>query len=151
MTSQQLKFFRFITMKPCDAPLCFSCLFDYVDVFTIDMYGMKHLEERFCGNSIPDDIVSVHQRVEIVFKSDYTGGKQMGFLGRYEFIQESKRTSRRQSNLKYRNGLITFVLLCKLMRIFSFRLSEKRMKNTLVHRDDLCAQSLCSPTSTRNL
>ena len=50
---------------------------------------MKHLEDRLCGHDIPDDIVSIHQRVELVFKSDYTGGKQNGFLGRYEFIDES--------------------------------------------------------------
>ena len=62
-----------------------------MDIFTIDIYGMKHLEERFCGTKTPADMVSVHQRVEVVFKSDYTGGKQMGFLGRYEFIQESKK------------------------------------------------------------
>ena len=61
---------------------------------------MKHLEERFCGTKTPADMVSVHQRVEVVFKSDYTGGKQMGFLGRYEFIQESKCRAIKQGMVK---------------------------------------------------
>ena len=51
---------------------------------------MKHLEARFCGQDIPRETVSVHQRVEVVFKSDYTGKKHKGFVGNYTFIQESE-------------------------------------------------------------
>ncbi len=61
-----------------------------MDVFTIDIRSMKHLEDRLCGKSLPEDIVSIHQRVELVFKSDHIGGTQQGFKGTYEFIQESK-------------------------------------------------------------
>ena len=51
---------------------------------------MKHLEERFCGQKVPKETISVHQKVEVVFKSDHTGKKHTGFLGNYTFIDESK-------------------------------------------------------------
>ena len=65
----------------------FRCLYDYVDVFFIDMARMKHHNKRVCGTNIPKPIISVHQRVELVFKSDYAGSHK-GFEGKFEFIDE---------------------------------------------------------------
>ena len=67
----------------------FRCLFDYVDIFTIDPFGMKHPEDRFCGQDIPEPLVSIHNKVELVFKSDYAGSNK-GFVGHYKFVEESK-------------------------------------------------------------
>ena len=61
-----------------------------MDIFTIDIDRMKDLEDRLCGTEIPEPIVSLHLTVEINFKSDYTGTIHKGFLGHYEFIDESK-------------------------------------------------------------
>ena len=68
---------------------CGRCLFDYIDVFTIDVDHMKHLEDRLCGSVLPAPIIAVHQRLELVFKSDYAGAHK-GFLGTYQFIDERK-------------------------------------------------------------
>ena len=65
------------------------CLFDYIDVFTIDVDNMMNMEDRLCGDKIPEPIISVHQRLELVFKSDYAGARK-GFLARYEFLSEGK-------------------------------------------------------------
>ena len=67
----------------------YRCLFDYIDVYSIDATNMKYLIERLCGSKIPNPIASVHSRIEIKFKSDYIDGHR-GFLGKYEFIDESK-------------------------------------------------------------
>ena len=78
----------------CSIPLYvlyFRCLFDYVDMFTIDPFGMKHPEDRFCGQVAPVAMVSIHRRVELVFKSDIVSrGTNKGFLGKYQFIEESE-------------------------------------------------------------
>ena len=60
-----------------------------MDIFTIDPLGMKHPEDRFCGDDIPEPLVSIQSRVELVFKSDYAGTNK-GFVGKYEFVEESK-------------------------------------------------------------
>lgn len=54
------------------------------------MDEMKNLEDRLCGRDIPDPIIAVHQRVELVFKSDYAGAGHRGFFGHYKFIGESE-------------------------------------------------------------
>lgn len=69
---------------------CFRCLYDYIDIFTIDVDNIKHFEDRFCGKKQPEPIISVHQTVELVFKSDYKPAEHTGFVGKYEFIDESK-------------------------------------------------------------
>ena len=63
------------------------CLFDYMDVFTIDMDNTMNLVARLCGDQLPEPILSIHQRLELVFKSDYAGSRR-GFFGRYEFLDE---------------------------------------------------------------
>ena len=60
-------------------------------MFTIDPFGMKHPEDRFCGQVAPEPMVSIHRRVELVFKSDIVSeGTNTGFLGKYKFVEESK-------------------------------------------------------------
>jgi len=59
-----------------------------MDVFTIDMENTMNLKARLCGDKLPDPIVSIHHRLELVFKSDYAGSRR-GFFGRYEFLDES--------------------------------------------------------------
>jgi len=58
-----------------------------MDVFTIDMDNTMNLEARLCGDKLPDPILSIHQRLELVFKSDYAASRR-GFFGRYEFLDE---------------------------------------------------------------
>ncbi|KAK2183961.1 hypothetical protein NP493_290g02006 [Ridgeia piscesae] len=65
-----------------------GCLFDYVDIFTIDITNMKQLLNRLCDQNLPQPIISVHQRIELVFKSTFADQKHVGFLGTYEFIDE---------------------------------------------------------------
>lgn len=67
----------------------FRCLFDYVDIFTIDITNMKHLLQRLCDKKLPQPIISVHQRIELVFKSTFADQGHVGFIGTYEFIDES--------------------------------------------------------------
>ncbi|ELU09629.1 hypothetical protein CAPTEDRAFT_202240 [Capitella teleta] len=64
-----------------------GCNKDYVDYFTINMNNQKDLVKRLCGRETPSAVVSEHQRVEIVFKSDYLENHK-GFLGIYEFVDE---------------------------------------------------------------
>lgn len=64
-----------------------GCLYDYIDIFTIDDELTKNLENRVCGGSIPEPFVSIHNRLELVFKSDHAGLKK-GFFGHYEFLDE---------------------------------------------------------------
>ena len=64
-------------------------MFDYIDVFTIDTNNMKNLEDRLCGNQVPSPIFSVHQHLELSFKSDYARSKR-GFTGKYHFLDECK-------------------------------------------------------------
>ncbi len=71
----------------------FRCLFDYVDIFMIDLHRLKHFHDRVCGMSIPAPVISIHQRVELVFKSHYIKTEAIdhkGFKGTYTFIEESK-------------------------------------------------------------
>jgi hypothetical protein len=65
------------------------CLFDYIDVFTVDTDDVMNLEDRLCGKDIPDPIISVYQRLELVFKSDYARSRR-GFKGSYRFLDECK-------------------------------------------------------------
>jgi hypothetical protein len=76
-----------------------------VDVFTVDGLGRMELEERICGSKLPAQIDTVHHRVELVFKSDYASSRK-GFMGRYEFIDESKLNNIGRFN-NYSNLLIT--------------------------------------------
>lgn len=82
-----------------------SCLFDYIDIFTIDVDQMKNLENRLCGGEIPRPFVSIHSRVELVFKSDYAGARK-GFLGQYEFLEESQCISLCQIQFSFKSNLI---------------------------------------------
>jgi len=65
-----------------------------MDVFTIDMDNTMNLVARLCGDELPEPILSIHQRLELVFKSDYAGSRR-GFFGRYEFLDERTYHSRR--------------------------------------------------------
>ena len=65
-----------------------SCLFDYIDIFTIDVDQEKNLEMRWCGSTNPPPFISAQQRVELDFKSDQHNRHRKGFLGQYEFIGE---------------------------------------------------------------
>jgi len=67
-----------------------------MDVFTIDLDNTMNLESRLCGDQLPQPIISVHQRVELVFKSDYAGARR-GFRGRYEFLDERESQSHQSS------------------------------------------------------
>ena len=66
------------------------CLYDYIDIFTIDSENVKHFENRLCGNKPPEPMISTHQTVELVFKSDYKPAEHKGFKGKYKFLNESK-------------------------------------------------------------
>jgi len=82
------------------------CLFDYIDVFTIDTDNMMNLEDRLCGEKKPNPIVSVHRRLELVFKSDYARSRR-GFKGKYHFLDE-------RQYLLY-HYVITAARQCKLL------------------------------------
>ncbi|KAK3596939.1 hypothetical protein CHS0354_002506 [Potamilus streckersoni] len=66
-----------------------GCKFDYIDIYNIDEQGYKTLMSRFCGTKIPTVFVSLHSKMEIIFRSDLTKSG-LGFLAHYEFLGESK-------------------------------------------------------------
>ena len=61
---------------------------------------MKQLLNRLCDQDVPDAIISVHQRIELVFKSTFADQKHAGFFGAYEFIDES-RYMEKKNRIKY--------------------------------------------------
>jgi len=69
------------------------CLFDYVDIFTIDDKQTKNHEDRFCGESLPSFRIALQQTVEILLKSFYGPNGHRGFLASYRFIDESRTSS----------------------------------------------------------
>ena len=66
---------------------------EYVDIYVVDLKtAYKQFERRLCGSTLPEDYVSVHQQVEIVFgvRGVRKRGNHTGFRGTYEFVDESK-------------------------------------------------------------
>ena len=63
---------------------------------------MKQLLNRLCGDQHKlEPIISVHQRIELVFKSTFADQNHAGFLGTYEFIDESTYRKKQNTILKF--------------------------------------------------
>ncbi|XP_025097053.1 cubilin-like isoform X1 [Pomacea canaliculata] len=82
----QIKFDVFHLEEKEDADS--SCLYDYIDVYTVDSQGYKTVLGRYCGTQMPAPITSPQSRLLIEFVSDYTK-PSTGFLGRYTFLDDN--------------------------------------------------------------
>nr|KAG5704875.1 hypothetical protein BaRGS_001346 [Batillaria attramentaria] len=65
-----------------------TCLYDYIDVYTMDKQGYKTVMGRYCGSDVPGTITSPQSRLLIEFVSDYTK-PSTGFHGRYSFLDDN--------------------------------------------------------------
>ena len=73
--------------------VCFCrCIYDFVDVYIIALDGTKTFYRRYCGNTLPPPVISMHSKIELEFQShkiirekneDY-----IGFFGQYSFIHQ---------------------------------------------------------------
>ncbi|UYV63909.1 hypothetical protein LAZ67_2005949, partial [Cordylochernes scorpioides] len=79
----RLTFFVFELEKPFEK----GCLTDYIDISTITILNEKQLVGRYCGRQVPPNMLFMHPRAEIVFKSNLVVHGR-GFYGRYEFLDE---------------------------------------------------------------
>ncbi|XP_064596601.1 neuropilin-1-like [Liolophura sinensis] len=65
-----------------------GCVYDHINVYSLDNRDEKMLLGQFCGSSPPDPVVSLHPKLEVQFISDYTKSMK-GFLGNYEFLGDT--------------------------------------------------------------
>lgn len=65
-----------------------TCRYDYIDVYTIDSAGVKQRLNRFCGDVIPQTIISPLSKLVINFVSDHWFNNGRGFNGTYRFLGE---------------------------------------------------------------
>ncbi|XP_033117677.1 tolloid-like protein 1 isoform X1 [Anneissia japonica] len=61
-----------------------ECDYDYVEVFDGDDYAATKIG-RYCGHRVPNDVVSTHNTLHIVFRSDDTIQRK-GFSAEYEIV-----------------------------------------------------------------
>lgn len=72
-----------LNLTELDIPKTYNCERDYLEVR--DGYYIKsHLLGRFCGNKLPDTLISSDTRMWIEYRSSTGGGK--GFFAEYEAI-----------------------------------------------------------------
>ncbi|XP_042903223.1 CUB domain-containing protein 2-like [Parasteatoda tepidariorum] len=92
-----------------EAPFKKGCLTDYVDVSTITIVGSKFLVGRFCGNDIPNSMLFMNPRAEIIFKTNHVIHSK-GFHGSYHF-QDEKMIPPPKSTMNVSNcgGIVTGV------------------------------------------
>ncbi|XP_076445842.1 uncharacterized protein LOC143283485 [Babylonia areolata] len=62
-----------------------QCVFDYIDIYSVDSRGFRTVLGRYCGNTLPPPVTSPHASILIEFVSDYTKPSS-GFFGRYTFL-----------------------------------------------------------------
>ncbi|KAK3734890.1 hypothetical protein RRG08_038916 [Elysia crispata] len=63
-----------------------TCRYDYIDVFAIDSAEVRQRLNRFCGDVIPQTIISPLSKLEIKFVSDHWFNDGRGFNGTYRFL-----------------------------------------------------------------
>ncbi|GFO27224.1 neuropilin and tolloid-like protein 2 [Plakobranchus ocellatus] len=60
--------------------------YDYIEISTIDSAGVKQKLNTFCGDRIPQTIISPLSKLEIKFVSDHWFDNNRGFNGTYRFL-----------------------------------------------------------------
>ena len=65
-------------------------MYDYIDIYAVNLKQELDHQERVCGTTLPEPIISIHQKLEVVFKTDKHQTQNKGFKALYKFIDESE-------------------------------------------------------------